>query len=72
MSNIVFPDDSPAASLGGNSLIVGPGGEVLAQADDQEAVIVADLDLDQLSEARAEWPFYRDRRPDMYEPLVKP
>ena len=62
----------PDVHFYGHSYFCNPSGEVLAQADDQEAVIVADLDLDQLSEARAEWPFYRDRRPDMYEPLVKP
>ena len=46
MSNIVFPDDSPAASLGGNSLIVSPGGEVLAQASgNSEAIIEAEIPI---------------------------
>ena len=46
MCNIVFPDDSPAASQGGNSLIVGPGGEVLAQAPgNNEAVIEAEIPI---------------------------
>ncbi len=31
MSNITFPPDSPVAAMGGQSLIVGPRGEVLAE-----------------------------------------
>ena len=46
MSNIVFPADSPAAPLGGNSLIVGPDGAVLAQASgNSEAVIEAEIPI---------------------------
>jgi beta-ureidopropionase len=35
-------------------------------------VLTADLDLDLISEVRNTWQFFRDRRPDMYESLVKP
>lgn len=46
MANIVFPEDSPAAPQGGNSLIVGPNGEVLAQAaGNREAVIEAEIPI---------------------------
>ena len=46
MCNIVFPDDSPAAAQGGDSLIVGPNGEVLAQAlGNNEAVIEAGIPI---------------------------
>jgi beta-ureidopropionase len=31
---------------------------------------VRDLDMDLLKEVREQWAFYRDRRPDMYEPLT--
>jgi len=70
--NRVGTSIKPDVHFYGHSYFCNPSGEVLAQADDQEAVIVTDLDLDQLSETRAEWPFYRDRRPDMYAPLTKP
>jgi beta-ureidopropionase len=35
-------------------------------------VLVRDLDMDQLTEVRDLWQFYRDRRPDAYGPLVQP
>jgi beta-ureidopropionase len=35
-------------------------------------VVVRDLDLDQIAEVRDTWAFYRDRRPDSYESLVRP
>ena len=46
MSNIIFPEDSPAASMGGNSLVVGPNGEVLAQAvGNIESIIEAEIPI---------------------------
>jgi len=46
MSNITFPADSPAAPFGGNSLIVSPRGEVLAQEKgNNEAVIEAEIPI---------------------------
>jgi beta-ureidopropionase len=34
-------------------------------------VLVADLDLDLVDEARTTWQFYRDRRPETYGELTK-
>lgn len=46
MSNIIFPKDSPAASMGGNSLVVGPNGEVLAQATGNvESIVEAEIPI---------------------------
>lgn len=58
----------------GQSLIVGPleGGEVLAKAaSDGDELVVATIDLAQVSEARKRLPFWRDRRPDQYGDLVR-
>jgi N-carbamoylputrescine amidase len=33
-------------------------------------VLVADLDLDMISEVRKTWQFFRDRRPETYGPLT--
>ena len=56
----------------GSSYFCDPRGQIVAQASrDQEEVLTADLDLDMIAEVRKTWQFYRDRRPDMYESLVK-
>ena len=56
----------------GSSYFCDPRGQILAQAcRDQDEVLTADLDLDKIAEVRKTWQFFRDRRPDMYESLVK-
>lgn len=53
MSNIVFPPDSRGAPFGGNSLIVSPDGEVLADAPGNvEAIISAEIPIAKLREGR--------------------
>ena len=57
----------------GTSYFCDPRGQVFAQASrDKDEVLTADVDLDMITEVRKTWQFYRDRRPDMYEALVKP
>jgi N-carbamoylputrescine amidase len=56
----------------GQSYFVNPRGQFVgdvASTSDEE-LIVRDLDMDLLKEVREQWAFYRDRRPDMYEPLT--
>jgi predicted amidohydrolase len=56
----------------GASLIANPRGEIMAEASaTQEAVVMADVDLSVIPELRALWGYYRDRRPDLYGPLVE-
>lgn len=56
----------------GSSYFCDPRGRIFAQASrDHDEVLSADLDLDMIGEVRKTWQFFRDRRPDMYEPLVK-
>jgi predicted amidohydrolase len=50
----------------GRSMIVDPWGLVLAQAPDEETVVVADLDFDRLDRVRATLPALRHRRADVY------
>src|SRR5438105_10367806 len=55
----------------GKSYFCNPRGKIVAQASrDKDEVVVADLDLDMIAEVRKTWQFFRDRRPDSYEPLV--
>ncbi len=56
----------------GSSYFCDPRGRIFAQAcRDRDEVLTADLDLDMIAEVRRTWQFFRDRRPDMYEDLVK-
>ena len=55
----------------GSSYFVDPRGNFLAQANENDdALVVADMDLDMIDEVRAVWQFFRDRRPETYEELV--
>jgi beta-ureidopropionase len=58
----------------GTSYFVGPRGQFVGDvaSDQAEELVVRDLDLDLIDEARNQWAFYRDRRPDQYGPLVAP
>ncbi len=56
----------------GTSYFVNPRGQILAEAsEDKNELVVADLDLDLIDEVRNIWQFYRDRRPDAYQELVR-
>lgn len=55
----------------GQSYFCDPRGRFIAEAPrDQDALVVADLDLDLIREVRNTWQFFRDRRPDTYDALV--
>ena len=56
----------------GSSYFCDPRGRFVAEASrDRDEVLTADLDLDLIGEVRKTWQFFRDRRPDMYEDLVR-
>jgi N-carbamoylputrescine amidase len=55
----------------GSSYFVDPRGQFLAQAgEDEDALVVADMDLEVIEEVRRIWQFYRDRRPETYDDMV--
>ena len=55
----------------GNSLVLGPQGELLAEAAiDREEVLTAEIDLGRTEVVRRNWPFFRDRRIDGYRDLL--
>ena len=57
----------------GKSYFCDPRGQIIAQGSrDRDEVVIADLDLDTISDVRATWQFFRDRRPDTYDGLVAP
>ena len=55
----------------GSSFVAGPQGEILAEAADDPAVLVAELDLGRSEEVRRIWPYLRDRRVDAYGDLAR-
>jgi beta-ureidopropionase len=56
----------------GTSYFVNPRGETIAQAsEDNDELLVADLDLSLIDKVRSTWQFYRDRRPEAYDEIVK-
>jgi len=54
----------------GHSCIVGPDGNTLAQAGDDEELIIATLERSQIATTRQALPYHRDRRPELYRALV--
>jgi N-carbamoylputrescine amidase len=56
----------------GSSYFCNPRGKIIAQgSEDRDEVVVAEMNLGMIQEVRDAWQFYRDRRPDTYEDLVK-
>ena len=56
----------------GKSYFCTPRGKIIAQGSrDKSELIVADLDLDMIREVRSVWQFFRDRRPESYQPIVQ-
>lgn len=56
----------------GSSFIADATGELVAEAGrDEEKVIVAEFDLDELARERLSWGLFRDRRPECYEGILK-
>ena len=59
------------ASFYGSSFVADMKGDLLAEAgSSEETVVYADLDLQEVRAFRAGFGFFRDRRPDLYEPLL--
>jgi N-carbamoylputrescine amidase len=55
----------------GQSYFCDPRGQIVAEASrDKDELVVADLDMDKIREVRNTWQFFRDRRPDLYGPIV--
>jgi N-carbamoylputrescine amidase len=72
-SNRIGPEAGETCSVAfyGRSFITDGQGSVLTEGSrDQEAVLTASFDLDLLAKERAGWGLFRDRRPELYLPLL--
>jgi N-carbamoylputrescine amidase len=56
----------------GRSMIIGPiGAEILDEAgEDESELLIRTLDLDEVTAAQRSLPWWRDRRPEIYQSLV--
>lgn len=55
----------------GRSMVVSPRGEILAEAGGEPGeLLVHTIDLDEVARARKKFPWWRDRRPDLYGELA--
>ena len=56
----------------GDSYFCDPRGKIIANgSEDGDELVTADLDLGLIEEVRNTWQFYRDRRPETYEDMVR-
>jgi N-carbamoylputrescine amidase len=56
----------------GQSYFCDPRGNFLAMGGrENDELVVAEMDLDLIEEVRRKWQFYRDRRPETYDDMVK-
>jgi N-carbamoylputrescine amidase len=60
------PEGGPGLEFWGSSFVCDPFGVVVAEAGQDEQILVARVDLDRMEEVRRNWPFLRDRRIDAY------
>lgn len=66
------PGGTTGIEFWGSSFVIGPQGELLAQAPvDAAHVLCAELDLSRTEAVRRVWPFLRDRRIDAYADLSR-
>lgn len=56
----------------GTSYFVDPRGQFLAKgSENDDELLVAEMDLDVIEEVRRTWQFFRDRRPETYDDMVR-
>lgn len=66
------PELDTGIDFWGHSFITGSQGELLSPCDNSnEAVLIAQLDTEKARHTRQIWPFFRDRRIDAYQDLLK-
>jgi N-carbamoylputrescine amidase len=73
--NRVGHEASPLGAAGidfwGNSHVLGPQGEFLAEAGGEPTILMVDVDMQRSEHVRRIWPFLRDRRIDAYGDITK-
>lgn len=57
----------PNNEFGGHSIIVGPWGEIIAEAAEDETILYGEIDVNNVEEVRNKIPIFTDRRPSIYK-----
>jgi predicted amidohydrolase len=57
----------PNNQFAGHSLIIDPWGEVLAEAEEHEGIVSAEINLELVKEIRKQIPIFEDRKPNSYQ-----
>ena len=65
------PMDASGIDFWGNSHVLGPQGEFIAEAGTDPTILLAEVDMQRSEHVRRIWPFLRDRRIDAYQDLLK-
>jgi len=66
------PDGESGIEFWGQSFVADTNGEIVQKAPcEDEAIVIADIDLEAVDATRKEWPFFRDRRIDSYGDITK-
>lgn len=58
-------------SFWGHSFVAGPFGKMLIEGGEEEEILLTEIDLAKIEKQRQIWPFFRDRRIDTYQPILK-
>jgi N-carbamoylputrescine amidase len=72
--NRIGHEDEPGTNgitFFGHSFIADPFGRVVAEAGEDEAILIARCDPAVIETVRRNWPFLRDRRIDAYGPILR-
>ena len=55
----------------GHSIITNPWGDIIAQGDEKESLIISEIDLDEIKKIRDELPLLKNKRDNLYEVIEK-
>ncbi|MBI3948957.1 MAG: acyltransferase [Acidobacteria bacterium] len=72
INRVGYEDPWHIGEFYGTSYFCNPRGQIVAEASrDKDELVTAELDLDMIRQVRNVWQFFRDRRPETYEELLK-
>ena len=72
INRVGYEDPWRIGEFYGTSYFCNPRGQIIAEASrDKDELLVAELNLTMIRDVRNEWQFFRDRRPETYDALIK-